>query len=273
MIKNIYILSVLTFREALSRKIFIFFFIVSSFALLLFSILFLAISPDSFSGIKFNNVAGENVFSTIAHGLKVFITIPLFGGGLFLSIFSVSSFIPQMIEKGSIDLLLSKPISRPQILLGKFIGGTFMVFVNLSYLVLGIWVLIGLKFGDWDPNFLLTIFTITFAFAVLYALVILVGIITKSSIVSMIISYIIFFIVSPILSSRDMIFSFIDSKTTKFILDLFWYITPQTSDISTISSDLAAGNSLLSIDPLIISALHIILILAASIIIFSKKDY
>lgn len=273
MIKNIYILSILTFREALSRKIFIFFFGVSSFILLLFSILFMTISPDTFSGIQINDVASESVSGTIAQGLKLFITIPLFGGGLFLSIFSVSSFIPQMTEKGSIDLLLSKPVSRAQIILGKFFGGTTMVFVNILYLILGIWVLIGLKFDEWDPSFLFTILTITFAFAVLYTLIILLGIITRSSVASMIISYLIFFILSPILSYRETIATFIDKKIVTFLLEFFYYIVPQTSELSTITSDLASGNDLFSGEPLVISSLHLILILVASIIIFSKKDY
>jgi len=273
MIKNIYTLSVLTFREALSRKIFLFFFGVSSFVLFLFSVLFLTISPESFSGFNANSVSADTIYLTIARSLKVFITIPLFGGGLFISIFSVSNFIPQMIEKGSIDLLLSKPVSRPQIILGKFFGGTAMVLVNIAYLIIGIWILIGLKFNDWDASFLLTIFTITFAFALLYSLIILIGIVTKSSIFSMVVSYVIFFIMSPILAQRETIFTFINNSVIKFVIELLHYITPQTSELSSITSDFASGNIPLSLEPLVISSILLILILSVSIIIFSKKDY
>ena len=273
MIKNIYTLSILTFREALSRKIFIFFFGVSSFVLLLFSILFLTISPDSFSALNAGSVDGDTMLITIARGLKLFITIPLFGGGLFISIFSVSNFIPQMTEKGSIDLLISKPVSRAQIILGKFSGGTAMVLVNISYLIIGIWILVGLKFNDWDTSFLLTIFSITFAFALLYSLIILIGIITKSSVFSMVISYVIFFIASPILSKRESIITFINNNVVKYVMEILYYIIPQTSELSTITSDIASGNSPESFEPLIISSLLLVLILSTSIFIFSKKDY
>ncbi|MEN8193417.1 MAG: ABC transporter permease subunit [Bacteroidota bacterium] len=273
MMKNVYILSLLTFREAFSRKIFIFFFGVSSFVLLLFSILFLTISPESFSDITTNSVKSDSFNLTIAHGIKLFITIPLFGGGLFISIFSVSNFIPLMIEKGSIDLLISKPVSRVQIILGKYFGGTAMVFVNIAYLIIGIWILIGLKFGDWDTSFLLTIFTITFAFALLYTLVILLGIVTKSSVISMIVTYLIFFIISPILASRETIFTFINSNVLKSISEFLYYIIPQTSELSTITSDLASGNRSLNYEPLITSALLMVIILTSAILIFRRKDY
>ncbi len=271
--KNIYTLSLLTFREALSRKIFVFFFGVSSFVLILFAGLFLAISPDSFSTMSSANVVADSAYIAIARGLKLFITIPLFGGGLFISIFSVANFIPQMTERGNIDLLLSKPISRAQIILGKFFGGTAMVFINIAYMIVGLWILIGLKFNDWDASFLMTIFTITFAFALLYSLIILVGIVTRNSVMSMIISYVIFFIVSPILSNRDSITEFINNNVVKYILEFLHYITPQTSELSTITSDLAAGNSLLSVEPIVVSILLMISILTLSIFIFSKKDY
>ena len=271
--QNIYTLSVLTFREALSRKVFLFFFGVSTFVLFLFAVLFVAISPESFSGMSSVGAASNSIHTSIARGLKFFITVPLFGGGLFISIFSVANFIPQMLEKGNIDLLLSKPVSRAQIILGKFFGGTAMVFVNVAYLVIGIWFLIGIKFGDWEPAFLLTILTITFAFAILYALIILIGIITKSSVMSMVVSYLIFFIFSPIIANRESVISFVGGGVVGFILEFLHYIVPQTSELSTITSDLAAGNSLLSTEPIFTSLILLVVFLLISISIFKKKDY
>ncbi|NOX65820.1 MAG: ABC transporter permease subunit [Chlorobi bacterium] len=233
----------------------------------------MTISSESFSGMSAASVVSDSLNITIARGLKLFITVPLFGGGLFISIFSVANFIPQMTEKGSIDLLLSKPVSRAQIILGKFFGGTVMVFVNIAYLVIGLWILIGFKFGDWDPSFLLTIFTITFAFALLYALVILTGIITKSSVISMIVSYLIFFIFSPVLANRESIFSFFGSSVLEFVGEFLHYIIPQTSELSTITSDLATGKGLLSVEPIVTSFVLLIVFLTVSIMIFNKKDY
>lgn len=271
---NIWEITKQTVREAFARKIFIMFAGVSSLVLILFIIAFATVGVEDLSGAVDIQTGREAGFiEELVGGLKLFIVVPLFGGGLFLSIFSASSFIPNMLEKGNIDVLLSKPISRSQIIYGKFLGGTAVVFANIAYLVIGIWFLIGIKFGVWAPDFLLSIFTITFAFAVLYSLIILVGIISQSSILAMMLSYIIFFILSPILNARDKIMMLSESKTLEIILDGFYYIVPKTSELGSISSDLAAGGAVYDYQPIFSSAIFLILSLALSIIIFSKKDY
>lgn len=270
--KNIYTLSLLTFREALSKKIFLFFFSVSTFVIVVFALLLAFLSPESFTdGFVSNTSAGFN--SSITNGIKVFLIYPLYAGGLFISIFSVSGFIPSLLEKGNIDLILSKPVSRDQVILGKFFGGIAMVFINIFYAIFLLWLIIGLKFSVWDASFLLSIFTITLAFTSLYSVIILLGIITRSSMLPMVISYLTFFVFSPILSSRETIFTFIDNKIINGILSILYYLIPQTSDLSSINTDLAVGNDITSIIPIFTSIGYIILIISLSIFIFRKKDY
>ncbi|MEE9430156.1 MAG: ABC transporter permease subunit [Melioribacteraceae bacterium] len=271
---NILTITKFTIREALSRKIFISFFAISTFVILLFALLFSFVSFEDLTGmVSVNSKEVSDLAKGIAEGLKMFIVVPLFGGGLFLSIFSAASFIPNMLEKGSIDLLLSKPISRTQIVLGKFFGGTLIVFVNIAYLIISIWILIGIKFGVWDPSFLLSILTITFTFATLYSLIILIGILTQSSVVAMMISYLIFFVFSPILNARESISMFLDNSFIKSIMDVLYYIVPKTSELGSITTSLSLGGEIDSFQPIWTSLLFIILTLYFSILIFSKKDY
>ncbi len=273
--RNILTITNYTFREALSRKIFLTFFGVSSLVLLVFAILFLSVSIEDMMPVVQTN--GRNPFDDVIPKLteffKTFIVVPLYGGGLFLSIFSVSSFIPNMLEKGSIDLLLSKPVSRNQIILGKFFGGSVMVLVNVAYLVIGIWFLIGLKFGDWGIGMFYAIITITFTFMVLYSLIILVGILTRSSILAMMITYLLFFIFSPILAARDNIYILFDNKFVEFIIDAIYYTLPKTQELGSITADLARGSGIEEMQPVLTSFLFMILTLGLAIITFNKKDY
>ncbi len=270
--KNILTLSLLTFREALSKKIFLFFFSVSTFFIIVFALLFAFISPESFSD-GFVSSQTTSFDNSIANGIKIFLIYPLYAGGLFISIFSVSSFIPSLLEKGNIDLILSKPVSREQVILGKFFGGIAMVFTNIFYAIFFLWLLIGLKFNVWDASFLLSSFTITLAFTSIYSVIILLGIITRSSMLPMVISYLIFFVFSPILAARDSIFAFVDNEIIRGIFSLLYYLVPQTSDLSTINTDLAVGNYISSFIPILTSIAYIILIISLSIFIFRKKDY
>lgn len=271
--KNILTISQLTVREALSRKIFITFTAISAFILILFGIFFASVSTEEMIDVINQNPESSTYLENLVKFFKVLIVLPLYGGGLFLSIFSSSSFIPHMLEQGSIELLLSKPVSRAQIILGKFTGGVVIVFLNLAFLIIGIWFLLGLKFGVWDANIMWTIFTITFAFGTLYAMMILLGIVTRSSLLAMMVSYMIFFILSPILEARENLYTFIESKFIQTILDVLYYIIPQTSDLGRITSDLAASGELFDSQPIFISIVFIILNLGLSIFIFSKKDY
>lgn len=272
---NIITISKFTLREALSRKIIVTFFAISTFVILCFILLFSLVSFEDFQSMVSGNSGGDpiNLANEIVKGLKLFVVAPLFGGGLFLAIFSASSFIPNMLEKGSVDLILSKPISRTQILIGKFLGGLIIVLINIAYLILFLWILIGVKFGIWNIDLLYSIITITFTFSSLYSLIILIGILTQSSILAMMLSYLIFFVLSPILTARDTISVFLNSSIMETFMDILYYIIPKTSELGTLTTELALGYGIDEYQPIISTFIFTILVLYISIIIFSKKDY
>lgn len=93
-------------------------------------------------------------------------------------------FIPNMLQKGGIDLLIAKPVRRSMLLVYKFIGGLTFMFVNTVVIVVGIWLVVGFRSGIWAPGFLLSIFILTFQFAIFYSVSALFGVLTRSPIVS-----------------------------------------------------------------------------------------
>jgi len=271
---NIWTITRHTFREALSRKVFITFFLITTFVLMILIGVILSVNLNNVFGsistkIKVSGDIENRVFSI----LKLFLISPLYSGGLFLAIFSSSSFIPSMLEKGNIELLLSKPISRSQIILGKYFGVTSMVFINVAYAVIGFYMILGFRFNYWDTSFLITILTITFAFMVLYGLILLIGILTRSSLSAMMLTYLIFYVFSPLLANRQKVFFLIGSKTIKGILNVLYYVFPQTSDIGSITSAIALNKEITTYQPIYVSLVFIFLTVGASIIIFNKKDY
>ena len=272
--KNIFTISYYTIREALSRKIFIFLLAIATLVLVISGLIFIFTSLNSLVNIDGGAIEiPEIVVTQVAQSLKVTILMPLYLGGIFLAIFSTSSFIPDMLEKGTVDSILSKPISRAQIIIGKFFGGTAIVFITIAYLVLGLWTLIGLKFSVWEPEFLITIISVTFSFAVIYAFIILIGVLTRSSIFSIILSYLIILALSPLLLNREAIYMLLDNQWIEYLLDGLYYIIPKTSELASITANLAAGGSIDSYQPIISSFLFMILSLGLSIFIFNKKDY
>ncbi len=63
---------------------------------------------------------------------------------LLVAVIFTAFFIPNMMRKGAVDLLLSKPIHRVSLLIFKYLGGLMFVFLNTAYAVGGVWLVMGL---------------------------------------------------------------------------------------------------------------------------------
>jgi ABC-2 type transport system permease protein len=272
--RNIWVLTLATLREAMSKKVFIFFMGISAVVLVIQLIVMSFISSDQL--IKAANPMGLLIpMQQIISSYELMVVSPLSVLGLILAIFSSSSFIPTMLEKGNIDLLLSKPVSRIELILGKYIGGVLVVFINILFLVLGVWLIISFKFGFWDFTFLGISLVITFTFAVLYSVIVLFGVITQGSVLGMMMAYFIFLILSPLLlTAKEKFITFIENGFLKNLVNVCYYIVPKTSELmGSILINITAGKEIVSFQPVITSLIFLILVLSFSIFIFRKKDF
>ncbi len=104
--------------------------------------------------------------------------------GMLIAVVVCSSFVPSLLQKGTADLVLARPLSRPAILLGKYLGGVAFVFALACLLIGGCWAALSLRTGYASPWFLATVLTITASFAVLHAVSVLIGVLTRSAGVS-----------------------------------------------------------------------------------------
>jgi ABC-type transport system involved in multi-copper enzyme maturation permease subunit len=107
---------------------------------------------------------------------------------LLVAVILTGFFIPNMLRKGSLDLLMAKPMSRWELLLYKYIGGLIFMLIISGLTVGGVWLVMAIRSGNWNPTFLLSILFITFTFAVLYAVSTLVAVLTRSAIAAILIT-------------------------------------------------------------------------------------
>jgi len=101
-----------TFKEGIRRRI-LYVFLIASVAIILSSHFFNFLAPS------------EELKITLDMGLASI----LFFGAL-IAIFSCGELIPREIERQTIATILSKPVKRSEFLLGKFLGGVLLVFLN-----------------------------------------------------------------------------------------------------------------------------------------------
>ena len=147
-----------TFREAFARRIFWGFFGCCT-ALLLFLIFILrvdvvqgALATISIFG---NSLPSTNVENLVQQTQSV-IAMVLYFAGMALSVFASAGLVSAVFEPGRIELLLSKPVSRTHLLLGRYAGNVLVVAANILYLVVGSWVIFGIKTGVWGLGFLIS---------------------------------------------------------------------------------------------------------------------
>ncbi len=116
----------------------------------------------------------------------ILVVVKLFVGffGIFAAVLVTAPIIPNMLSTGSLFLLLSKPIARPLLFLAKFCGGCSFVLISVAYLVVGIWVILGLRFEIWKPQLLWAIPIFLFTFAIFYAVSAVSGLISRNTIVA-----------------------------------------------------------------------------------------
>ncbi len=108
--------------------------------------------------------------------------------GVFAAILVTASMIPNTFEAGSIDFLLSKPISRVLLLLTKFFGGCTFILLIASYFIIGIWLVIGTRFDLWNHRILMTIPLFLFLFSIYFCVSTFAGLRWKNATVSIVMS-------------------------------------------------------------------------------------
>jgi WD40 repeat protein len=122
----------------------------------------------------------DEILNTAMTGITRFLLGTL---GVMLAILITATMIPQTFEKGAIDLLLSKPLNRPLLFLAKYFGGCAFILINATYLVGGLCLLAGLRWGYWQPRMLLGIPIFLFLFGIYYSISAIAGVIWRNAVI------------------------------------------------------------------------------------------
>ena len=269
----------LTLKETFSKKIFLAFFLFSTLFILL---LFFTLNLDAVDNAQtYISIFGQQVntdgdsfnMTEVVGYIQAGIAVALYIIGLFFSLFATSSLIPSLIKTGNIDLILSKPISRTKILMGRVIGSLAIVAFNIFYLVIASWLILSIKSGIWNYHFLYSGFIILITYGALYSLVTLFGILTGGTALSFIITYAVIFI-SPMLTvaMSEKLAAFTNVGDNIFI-QISYNIVPKISEIGEIMFNVARGVEVETLLPIWTTLAFGIFFMGVSVVIFKRKDF
>jgi ABC-type transport system involved in multi-copper enzyme maturation permease subunit len=263
-----------TFREAMARKIFVALFIVESLYVLFF--LFI-MKIDIVQG----TLATITVFGRTSPGMDAQRLVSealgavasfLYTFGMALAVFASAGLIPSVLEPGRIELLLSKPVSRHHILLGRYLGNVLVVGIIIAYMIVAVWAILGIKTGIWSTNFLATIATTVVAFGVLLTVVVFMGVVWESTAVSTLVAISIM-IISAILSQWEWAYKLLSSEWARYLWKGLYFALPKIFDLGAMTRAIVMHRPVESWMPLWSSGLFAAVLLSAALYIFAKRDF
>jgi ABC-type transport system involved in multi-copper enzyme maturation permease subunit len=264
-----------TFQEARARWLFWGLFGLSTLLIIIFLFVLridLVSSAVSIMGIQgsVHQLYDIRRFVNMSYS---WVSTTLYIWGTLLAVFASSGLIPSVLEPGRIALLLSKPISRTTLLLGRYGGNLLVVILNHIYLIGGIWAIIGAKTGIWDKRFLLAIPISVFVFSVLLCVVVLIGVLSESAALSTMVAVAIM-LISTILAQRSIVVKLLDSDWSRTLwMALYWFI-PKVFDLgNALRQVILLDRDVDLLTPVLTSAAFGLGVMIIAIYLFRRKDF
>lgn len=112
-----------------------------------------------------------------------------------LALISTSSIMPDFASGGAIELTLSKPMGRLRLYLTKYASGLLFVGLQVAVFSAGAFFAIGFRGGGWDAKIFLAIPLVVVFFSYLHCFCSLIGLLTRSSIASLLLTILMWLII------------------------------------------------------------------------------
>lgn len=271
-------------REAAARWTLIAYFCLSSIFVLIFaSAINLDIVDGSLASAK---LFGKNVemsqsisIEKLVLGFESGFSAVLYFLCTFLAIFATAHLVPRMQEKGTIDLYLSRPVSRLKLILSRYVAGMILAGSNVLYLIGSIWLIVIWKTHVVHPRFFFAGGVILFVIATLMAFAFLVGVVTSSTGVSIMSTYGLFFF-ALMLVGHDRIAAAVSKEWQAWVINTLYWIVPKTAELGGAVIAFVSGNQApariaasLSWAPFLTTAAFGIACLALASWLFQRKEF
>ncbi len=268
-----------TWREALARYTLLGFAIVS---ILFMVVLTFALNLDIVDGslaagtlfgkpLEFHHGRTPSIDTVVVTGQSVFAGM-LYALGIFLAIFATGSQVPNLQHRGTVDLYVTRPVTRTHLLLGRFLGAVTLVTANLAFLCGGVFLIISLKTKVWNLRFLAAAGLILVVFLSYLGFMYLVGVLSSSTPLSIMLPYALYIISLP-LAAHENIAAAMDSRLAAgFVNGLYWFL-PKTAEVGRDLTRYVLGRGTPSLEPLLTTAAFGGICLVAAVAIFNRKNF
>jgi hypothetical protein len=213
----------------------------------------------------------EALLEGLVFAAEAFVAGAAYWVGILLALFATGGLIASLMERGQVDLLLSKPLSRARILSGRLLGVGVMMLCLLVYLLGAVWLVMSLKTGVWNPRFLLAIGVVFGMFTVVYGVVTLVSVWTESAALGFIATLAVLF-ASLVLAIPNL--SLQVRPPWRQLIEGLHAVVPQFPGVGVrIVPQLATGTAVASWVPFLTALAFGLVAYASAFVLFRRKDF
>lgn len=271
-------------REAAARWTLIAYFFLSTIFILIFaSAINLDIVDGALAGAKLFgqevDVDGGISIEKLVLGFETGFSVFLYFICTFLAIFATAHLVPRMQEKGTIDLYLSRPVSRVGLLLSRYVAGLILAGSNVVYLMGTIWLIVAWKTQVFNFRFLVAGSIIFLVIAVLLAFAFLIGVFTSSTAVSIMTTYGLFFF-GLMLAAHENIAAAVSKQWQAWTIETLYWVFPKTAELGQAVAAFVGGSELpeqvlrvLTPAPFLTTAAFGIVCLTLASWLFTRKEF
>jgi len=123
-------------------------------------------------------------------------------GSTVLALVSTAGIIPDLVSGGAIDMMLSRPIGRGRLLLTKWMTGLLFTALQVFVFTGACFLVIGVRGDSWEPSLFLAVPLVVLFYSYLFAFCALVGLLTRSTVASLLITMVFWFLVFGVQSGE-----------------------------------------------------------------------
>jgi ABC-type transport system involved in multi-copper enzyme maturation permease subunit len=274
----------LSFREMWAKKVVIGLFVVSTLVLLMTAFaLNLDVVEGSLAGIRLfgadvvqsgGDGSGEDpslTLQNVVFSVQAVVAGAAYWIGILLALFSTAPLFTSMLEPGHVDLLLAKPLGRMQLFLGHIAGVALTMLILATYLLGGVWLIMSIKTGVWNPSFLLSIGILLAMFAVMYSVIVFTGVWTHSTALALIVTYGLIFI-SLFLAGGEQLASQLQPGWRSVFWG-FYHVLPNFAEVTQTVSRLSRAESIDSWYPFLSSSAFGLVLYGGAATWFARRDF
>ncbi|MBI4613186.1 MAG: ABC transporter permease [Planctomycetes bacterium] len=160
--------------------------------------------------------------------------------GILIAIVITAGFFPNMLQEGSIDLLVSKPIHRLVLFFAKYAGGLLFVLLNAIVLIGGLWLATSVRSGFYNFGFLATIGSVLLVFAIIYSVSVFWAVMTRSTVMAILMS-VVFWVVCWVIGlvlNMILMFERMGAGVPSWLVGtvkVLYYVFPSTSNFDKLN--------------------------------------